>query len=101
MMELKRMLEKWYEIKFRGIMGSETDDIKEVTILGRRLRWTQEGLEYEGLEAQAGLMKKHGWSEESKAAVSAVAKETGGLEDDDDTKLEEEEDAKACRGRQR
>ena len=97
LMGIKEKLEEWYDIKFRGIMGSEADEIKAVTILGRRLRWTQEGLEYEGdPKHRQELIKKSGLTEESKAAVSATVKETGGLEDDD-TRLEEEE-ARKCRG---
>ena len=36
--ELEKMrsaMEEWYDIKFRGILGSEAQDIKEVVILGR------------------------------------------------------------------
>ena len=37
----------WYDVKVRGILGSEKRDEREIEILGRRLRWTGEGLEYE------------------------------------------------------
>ena len=47
LVKLEILIEEWYEIKFRGIMGSGLEDIKEVVILGRLLRWTDEGLEYE------------------------------------------------------
>ena len=40
-------MEEWYDIKDRGIMGSAENEIKEVTILGRTLRWEKDGLEYE------------------------------------------------------
>ena len=47
LMRIRRKMLEWYEIKDRGIMGSGGDELKEVTILGRSLRWTEEGLEYE------------------------------------------------------
>ncbi len=43
-------MREWYDIKDRGIMGSASGEIKVVTILGRTLRWTREGLEYEADE---------------------------------------------------
>ena len=44
---IRRKMKEWYEIKDRGIMGSGDSVIEEVTILGRLLRWTEDGLEYE------------------------------------------------------
>ena len=44
-MEVK--MREWYEIKMRGLMGSGMKDCREICILGRTLRWTEEGLEYE------------------------------------------------------
>ena len=38
---------EWYEVKVRGILGSEKRDVREIEILGRSFRWTEEGLEYE------------------------------------------------------
>ena len=32
-----------YELKVRGMLGDEPEDDKEITILGRRLRWTDGG----------------------------------------------------------
>ena len=49
--ELEKVREKmkeWYEVKDRGIMGSEEGELKEVVILGRTVRWTRDGLDYEG-----------------------------------------------------
>eukprot|EP00973_Karenia_brevis_P044084 6109332-Karenia_brevis.AAC.1 len=40
-------MEKWYEIKVRAILGPERQDDKEVIILGRIVRWTDHGIEYE------------------------------------------------------
>eukprot|EP00973_Karenia_brevis_P018805 2576858-Karenia_brevis.AAC.1 len=40
-------MKSWFEIKARAILGPEEGDDKEVTILGRLVRWTEEGIEYE------------------------------------------------------
>ena len=45
--KIKEKMREWYVIKDRGTMGSEKNEIKEVAILGRTVRWTAEGLEYE------------------------------------------------------
>ena len=59
-------------------MGSEENEIKEVTILGRTVRWTAEGLEN---EADAGhrrrIMEVEGLEEYSKAVPSPAVKEGG------------------------
>ena len=44
---MKKYMEKWYDIKDRGTMGSAEREIKEVTIRGRKGRWTAKGIEYE------------------------------------------------------
>ena len=38
---------KWFDVKVRGMLGRDKKDDKEVVILGRNLRVTEEGLEYE------------------------------------------------------
>ena len=68
----------WYEIKFRGIMGSGVDNIGSITILGRTLRWTSSRLEYEADgKHRALLMEKFGMQEESNAVVGPARREDG------------------------
>ena len=38
----------------KSILGDEPEDDKEITILGRRLRWTEDGLEYQADERHVG-----------------------------------------------
>ena len=45
--KVKALMEGWYEIKMRGIMGSAPEEIKEITILGRTVKWVTGGIEYE------------------------------------------------------
>ena len=40
-------METWFEIKVRGILGPEVKDGKEITILGRKVVWTEDGITYE------------------------------------------------------
>ena len=49
---IRGLMEEWYEIKFRGILGSGHDEVQEITILGRTIRWTSEGIEYQADERQ-------------------------------------------------
>lgn len=91
--ELNRMkgkMEEWYDIKNKGMMGSGETDIKEVTISGRRVRWTQDGIEYEADEGNmTKLMKVEGLEEDSKTAVGPAVKMDGGREGMDEIDLKE------------
>ena len=40
-------MKEWFEIKVRAMLGPESDDDKQVTHLGRQIRWTQNGIEFE------------------------------------------------------
>ena len=37
----------WFEVKVRAMLGMDKRDDKEITILGRIVRWTSKGIEYE------------------------------------------------------
>ena len=74
--KMKTRMREWYDIKDRGTMGSDVDDIKTITILGRTLRWTAGGLEYEaGAEHVQKVLEAEGLDEGSKAAVSPAVKD--------------------------
>ena len=48
--ELRKILSnmcEWYDVMVCGVLGSGKRDVREEEILGRNLRWTEEGLEYE------------------------------------------------------
>ena len=90
--KMKRKMEEWYDIKDRGMMGSGKNEIKEVTILGRTVRWTAEGLEY---EADAGhrkrVMEAEGLEEDSKAVPGPAVKEDNGKAELDERDLDADE----------
>jgi hypothetical protein len=82
-------MQKWYEIKDRGIMGSGLNEIRKVTILGRTVTWTAEGIEYEADEKhRKTLMKNAELEEDSKAAAGPVVKIAEGKEEEDEKDLE-------------
>eukprot|EP00973_Karenia_brevis_P080343 11145583-Karenia_brevis.AAC.1 len=47
LMWIKDLMKEWFEVKVRAILGPDLKDDEEVTILGRVLRWVEEGIEYE------------------------------------------------------
>jgi len=86
---MRGKMQEWYEVNDRGIMGSGVGEIREVTILGRTVRWTPEGIEYEADERhRQELMNKSGLEESSKAAVGPVAKGVIGDEKANELELE-------------
>ena len=68
--KIKEKMREWYVIKDRGTMGSGKNEIKEVTILGRTVRWTAEGLEYEAdVGRRRRIMEAEGLEEDSKSGA--------------------------------
>ena len=55
---LKGLMESWYEIKVRAVLGGEEKDDKEVVILGRVVRWTPGGLENLPLLLRASTIRQ-------------------------------------------
>ena len=59
--KLAKEMESWFELKVRAILGEEPGDDKEVTILGRTVRWKSWGIEYEADDKhRKALMEKFG-----------------------------------------
>jgi hypothetical protein len=54
--EVKELMETWYSLKVRGVLGPEAEDDKKITILGRELRWSECGLEYEADRRHATMI---------------------------------------------
>ena len=77
--KIKEKMGEWYVIKERETMGCGKNEIKEVTILRRTVRWTAEGLEYEAdAEHRRRIMEAEGLAEDSKAVPSLAVKEDNG-----------------------
>ena len=90
--KIKAKMREWYVVKDWGMMGSEKNEIKEVTILGRTVRWTAEELEY---EADAGhrrrIVEAEGLEEDSKAVPSPAVKEGNSKAELDEKGLDTDE----------
>ena len=75
---LRKWMESWCDIKFRGIMGSGRDDTKEIEILGRTLRRTNKGLELEASRnPRLKLLRDFGLNEDSKGLSCTVVQDKG------------------------
>eukprot|EP00973_Karenia_brevis_P020583 2826338-Karenia_brevis.AAC.1 len=60
-------MEEWYDIKVRAILGPESNDDKEVVILGRVVRWAENGIEYEADPKHRKIVVDYfGFSEDTK-----------------------------------
>ena len=75
--EIAEQLKETYELKVRGFMGDEPNDDKEITILNRTLRWTEEAFEYEADRKHVQeIVNYFGLREDSKGLSAAMAKES-------------------------
>ena len=55
---------EWHDVKVRCVLGSGKRDVRENEILGRSLRWTEEGPEYEASDKhRQALLERLGLSE--------------------------------------
>ena len=85
----------WFEVKVRGILGPEPQDMKEIRILNRTLRWTMRGLELEADSTHVQtIISEMGLEAGSKGSDSPLPKEYGAAEGD-----EALEDLRTCRPR--
>eukprot|EP00973_Karenia_brevis_P066366 9224003-Karenia_brevis.AAC.1 len=77
-------MESWFEIKVRAVLGPEETDDKEVTMLGRLVRWTLEGIEYEADPRRRRIIVEYfGFNEKTKPSM---------MNGDKEDKVEEWED---------
>ena len=44
---ISKLMGSWFDIKVRGMLGPDDKDVEQIVILGRIVRWTPEGLEWE------------------------------------------------------
>ena len=62
-------MSSWYQVKVKGVLGPEKDDVDEIEILGRRVRWTPGGIELRADARHAkDIVEKMGLTIESKSA---------------------------------
>ena len=56
---IQGLMQSWFPIKIRAMIGGEIQDDKEVVILNRLLRWTPSGLEYEADPRHRSVLLEH------------------------------------------
>ena len=94
MKRIAKLMGGWFEIKVRGMLGPEIGDDKEIVILGRTVRWTEEGIEYEADKKHRKAMMEHfGFEEGVKGAMVNGDKERK-EEEDDEEEMERVEEKK-------
>ena len=82
-------MQEWYEIKIRGRLGPDEGDDKEVSIIGRVVRWRSWGLEYMAdPRHRVEVMEYFGLTGDAKGLSTTGRTE---LVEDDDSEVEEDE----------
>jgi hypothetical protein len=91
---IQSLMHTWFEIKVRGRLGPDERDDKEVTVIGRVVRWRTWGIEYSAdPRHREEVMKYFGFTAKSKGFNT-----TGKIEEADESVLEvEPDDATAFR----
>ena len=81
---VEEKMKEWYEVKVKARMGPEQKDCKEVSVLGRILRCTEDGYEYEADPKHRELiLEQLGMDNESKGL-----KVNGRVEEEKDEEVE-------------
>ena len=94
---VRERMESWFEIKVRAILGPGDKDDKEVVILGRRVRWTPKGIEYEADPKHRQIVLEYFGFQEGSRALGVNGDREEREEEGDSEPLGKEE-AKAYRG---
>ena len=91
-------IKKWFEVKIRARLGPDPGDDKEAVLLGRIVRVTEKGFEYEAdPRHREVILKEFGFDENTKGAIMAGCKEDYGEGVDGGEELGSSE-AKSFRG---
>ena len=90
---MKKKLREWYEVKIRAVLGDRQSDDREITILGRQVRWLEDSVEVEADAKHADIIKEgFGLVRGSNGLSSPCVREDDvGGEDGELTKAEQKE----------
>ena len=90
--QVKRELEKSYQLKVRAILGDDVKDEKTVVILNRKLVWKEDCIEYEADEQHAQkVWSGCGLERKSKGLDTPSIREDSGNHNEDDECLNPQE----------
>ena len=85
-LDLKAMARKmgeWYQVKVRGFVGPDPEDLKEIRILNRTIRWSDSELTYEADEKHVQtVIREVGLDGLSKGSDSPLPKAYEAVEED-------------------
>lgn len=88
---IAEMMSEWYELKVRGILGTDEEDSRSISILNREISVTESGLVYKADSKHARMIwEQMGLTAESKGVSTPYVREENVTEDDDEV-LEAEE----------
>ena len=89
LVNIKNKMQSWYQIKVRGIIGSDPGDDRQITILNRELTWDTEKLVYRADPKHRQIVLQELGLEEgrSKALNSPMTKDSMEAMDCDDELL--------------
>ena len=74
--KIKKKMEEWYEIKLRGVLGDDPWDVKEMTILNRKVTWDGEKIVRRADDKHAKIIiEEMGLDMKSKGLSSPIVKE--------------------------
>jgi hypothetical protein len=94
LIEVRKLMQEWYEVKVRGMMGEEETDTQEMTLLNRRLRWSIQDVEYEADPQHAKkIIEDLGFDSKTNSISSPMVKEgkeTGEEEGENSEELDPE-----------
>ena len=86
--DLRKVAEKmgeWYDVKVRGFFGPDPDDMKEIRILNRTVRWTADGITYEADDKHVNtIVKELGLQRDSKGSELPLPRDMDAADEDEE-----------------
>ena len=85
LIKVKQLMQKWYDVKVRGLMGEDPGDDHEMTLLNRELTWGRDRVTYEADPRHVEkILEALGIEEGSNTVVSPIIREPKDDMDDGD-----------------
>ena len=88
---IRDLMKSWFEIKVRAILGPDAKDDKEVVILGRRVTYGKDRIEYEADRKHREKILDHFGMDKGTRALSTNGEKDPKVEEGDEVDLEKEE----------
>ena len=83
--EMAKMMAEWYDVKIRGFVGPDPEDMKEIRILNRTIRWGTDGITYEADDKHVRtIVEGMGLQSDSKGSALPLPREMDAAEGDEE-----------------